>query len=241
MKMNQLRLLTEIGVHGKMQHENILAIKDCLLQTSLTDSQGRHHDVTAFVSDYAPNGTLLDLILKGGRRLPEQIVRHYAVQLLDTLRHIHSLNFVHKDVKLENVLLDKDFNLKLTDFGLADKVEGSDASGFEKERFDGTFSYMAPEILLGAPFSGQAADLFAFGVILFALYCGHMPFKIASEQDLCYEKICKRNLKEFWDIHCRDKPEGFFSLDFIDLISNLLSFQPYMRPNLAEIVGHPWF
>ena len=64
MKMNQLRLLTEIGVHGKMQHENILAIKDCLLQTSLTDSSGKQHDVTAFVSDYAPNGTLLDLILR---------------------------------------------------------------------------------------------------------------------------------------------------------------------------------
>lgn len=87
---------------------------------------------------------------------------------------------MHKDLKLENILLDKDFNLKLTDFGLADKVEGSDGSGFEKTRFDGTLSYMAPEILKKIPFSGKVADMFAFGVILFALYSGHMPFYAAN-------------------------------------------------------------
>jgi len=61
---------------------------------------------------------------------------------------------VHKDIKLENVLLDQDFNLKLTDFGLADRLEGSDNSGFEKERFDGTPLYMAPEIIMQVPFNG---------------------------------------------------------------------------------------
>lgn len=61
---------------------------------------------------------------------------------------------MHKDIKLENVLLDQDFCLKLTDFGLADRLESSDDSGFEKERFDGTPFYMAPEIIMQVPFNG---------------------------------------------------------------------------------------
>ncbi len=119
----------------------------------------------------------------------EELTRHYARQLIMAIHHIHNEGFVHKDLKLENILLDKAFTAKITDFGIAAKIEGTDNSGFEKALYGGSNGYMAPEILKRVPYSGQVIDLFAFGVLLFTMYAGVAPFESATVEDPHYKLL----------------------------------------------------
>ena len=128
----------------------------------------------------------------------------------------------------------------MADFGLAERIEASDGSGFEKTRFDGTPCYMAPEIHLKKPFSGQAADLFALAVIIFTLHTGHLPFHTARESDPLYRHIVRGSVEDFWRTHIRNNAGVYFSESFMDLMTSMLAFQPYMRPSLADVAAHPW-
>ena len=100
---------------------------------------------------------------------------------------------------------------------------------------------MAPEIRLMRPYQPQQADLFALGVILFSLRRGGLPFAEATFNDPHYCLIAKGSLKAFWLAHEKGKPEGFYSAEFKDLISNMLALQPFQRLALADIVMHPFF
>ena len=86
-----------------------------------------------------------------------------------------SRNISHRDLKPENLLFDKNFNLKVADFGFATFLSGKDGSG-KLRTILGTECYMAPEIHLNLPYSGEAVDLFASAIILFILYSGIPPF-----------------------------------------------------------------
>jgi serine/threonine protein kinase len=84
---------------------------------------------------------------------------------------MHNNNIVHLDIKPQNILLGDDYSLRLTDFGLSEPKQGEDGKGYFYKR-RGTPSFMAPEILMGLPFTGVRADLFALGVVLFNLVFG---------------------------------------------------------------------
>jgi len=141
---------------------------------------------------------------------------------------------------LENILLDKNFNVKIGDFGIAGPIEGSDGSGFENRDFCGTKGYMPPEVAMRIPYNGQVADLFAFGVILFSMITGNAPFKNATLDDPHYRLICSNRVNDFWDVHSHGRPAGFFSDEFKDLITSMLAPSPYQRLALADVACHPW-
>ena len=88
-------------------------------------------------------GDLFDLIALGGR-LDEKFARYYFKQLLDGLNYLHNAGFVHRDLKIENLMLDRNFNLKISDFGFSSPADES----LLRTRL-GTSAYMAPEIHLG--------------------------------------------------------------------------------------------
>lgn len=84
-------------------------------------------------------------------------------------------------------------------------------------------------------------DLFALGIILFILYSGHPPFNSANPNtDPHYKLLAEGKADLFWKQHSRNKPEGFFSEEFKDLISNMLQLDPVARLSLADCVGHKW-
>ena len=89
--------------------------------------------------------------------------------------YIHSKGTAHRDLKPENIMLDDQFNVRIADFGFAATIQGRDGSGSLKTHL-GTQAYMAPEIHLILPYSGEAVDLFASAIILFIIYSGSPPF-----------------------------------------------------------------
>lgn len=199
---------------------------------------GKQIRVAYIAMEYLPHGDIFDFITNTGS-FSEAMTRSLAWQLVEALVHMNAKGFANRDIKLENIMVGADFNLKLVDLGFATSLSGADGDGLHMTRL-GSQSYMAPEIFLKLHYQAPEVDIFALGVVLFLLFTGNRPFKTATMEDLYYKQIARGNLNLFWQAHeinCLDKR---LSPEFKDLISNMLSCNPYERPCLAEVVGHPW-
>ena len=146
----------------------------------------------------------------------------------------------NRDLKLENLMIDENFDLNMVDFGFACSIQGRQGDGLNRETL-GTDGYMAPEVHMKTGYQGQVVDLFALGVSLFILYAGFKPFETATFDDPHYKLLAQYKSQQFWQAHEQGMPRGFFSQSFKDLITVMLSFQPYQRLTMADLVAHPWF
>ncbi|XP_053313054.1 ribosomal protein S6 kinase-related protein [Spea bombifrons] len=135
--------------------------------------QGQQH--LFIMCSYCSFGDLYSL-WTSSKRIDEDTVRIFAAELVTVLAYLHDLGIVHRDVKMENVLLDERGHLKLSDFGLARHLP----YGERAHTICGTLQYMAPEVLSGGPYS-HSADWWSLGVLLFALSTGEFP--AAPEKD----------------------------------------------------------
>lgn len=147
-------------------------------------------------------------------------------QLVGAVAYIHSKSCVHRDLKLENVLLDKNDNVKLCDFGFTREYEGK---ANYLQTFCGTVCYSAPEMLRGEKYAGEKVDVWSLGIILYALLKGELPF---DEDDDTATKA--KILKD--EPVCPDTfPEAAKTL-----VLKLLSKRPLYRPTLSEILADPF-
>ncbi|KAM4795262.1 ribosomal protein S6 kinase-related protein isoform 2-T2 [Rhinophrynus dorsalis] len=135
--------------------------------------QGQRH--LYIMCSYCSYGDLYSL-WSSSKRIDEDTVRLFAAELVSALVYLHDVGIIHRDVKMENVLLDERGHLKLTDFGLSRQLP----FGERAYTICGTLQYMAPEVLSGGPYS-HAADWWSLGVLLFALVTGEFP--VAPEKD----------------------------------------------------------
>ncbi len=137
--------------------------------------------------EWAENGDLFDFTVRCGEALGEEMARYYTSQLLSAMEYLHlEQRIVHRDLKLENILVDSSFNIKVCDFTLSKTfAEGSSVGVFYTHA--GTERYMAPEINEGKPYKGNTTDIFAMGVVIFVLVTGVMPFLTkATKADSLY-------------------------------------------------------
>ena len=168
---------------------------------------------------------LYNYLLRHGP-LPVEKVQRIFTQLVGAVAYVHSKSCVHRDLKLENILLDKHENVKLCDFGFTREYEGK-ASYLQT--FCGTICYSAPEMLKGEKYAGEKVDVWSLGIILYALLKGELPF---DEDD---DQVTKTRILSEEPVFNDKFPE-----DAKSLINLLLSKRPLIRPSLSDILAHPF-
>ncbi|XP_064593616.1 RAC-beta serine/threonine-protein kinase isoform X3 [Zonotrichia leucophrys gambelii] len=161
--------VTESRVLQNSRHPFLTALKYAF-QTS---------DRLCFVMEYA-NGGELFFHLSRERVFPEPRARFYGAEIVSALEYLHSRDVVYRDIKLENLMLDKDGHIKITDFGLC--KEGV-TDGTPMKTFCGTPEYLAPEVLEDNDY-GRAVDWWGLGVVMYEMLCGRLPFYSADHERL---------------------------------------------------------
>ncbi len=156
--------LKEASTIASLEHPNIVRV----LEFGIEDT------IPFLVMDYAPHGTLRQLHPRGSRLLTATIVS-YVTQVAHALQYAHDARIIHLDVKPENMLLGRNHNIVLSDFGIALSVHSTNSSPASGQRDRaGTTAYMAPEQLEGRP--SRASDQYALGVVAYEWFCGSWPF-----------------------------------------------------------------
>jgi serine/threonine protein kinase len=149
-------------------------------------------------------------------------------QLISAIKYLADVGVSHRDLKPENILFDKDFKLKVSDFGLSRNAEG-DNKDFKLFSKVGTEGYKPPEMELGK-YTGLQSDIFATGVVLFIMYNGTPPFMSTKAHDKIYKLIREKNFPKFWSLHEKSKPLGFYPDSFKRLLNSFFSAEPDRRP-----------
>ncbi len=209
------RTYTEIKVLQKLRHKNIIKLKGWFedketiyLVIEYVEGKDCHH----FFKNKIP--TTLQ-------------TRHIMQQLVSALEYCHRKGIVHRDIKLDNVLLDKNYNVKLIDFGLCAVKETE--FDMMKEHL-GTVRYTAPELIKGEPYN-DSVDVWGIGIILFMLLTGKIPFK-GSDKETIFRKIVEEDIHySKYNLHKRE----------IELLKALLQKDPNNRVEIEDVLSYKFF
>jgi serine/threonine protein kinase len=161
---NYEKIINEIDIFSSLRHKNIISLYEVF----------ENPKYIFLVTEYAAKGDLLSLLQRSGPFSESQI---YIVikDIINALIYLHEKKVLHRDIKLDNILLDKDNNLKLCDFGISLKM---DRDHFYTDRC-GTPAYIAPEIIK-SKYKGFKSDYWSLGVTLYILLTASPPFKAKS-------------------------------------------------------------
>ncbi|KAL8139347.1 hypothetical protein V2J09_005368 [Rumex salicifolius] len=207
----------EIAVMKLVQHPNVVELKEVMATKSKI----------FVVMEYVKGGELFAKVVKG--KLEEEQARKYFQQLISAVDYCHSRGVSHRDLKPENLLLDDAGNLKVSDFGLSALPEQLWQDGLLHTQC-GTPAYVAPEVLRKKGYSGEKADIWSCGVVLYVLLAGFLPFRDENVMNL-YRKVFKAEY-EF---------PPWFPPEVKKLVAKLLVVDPTRRLSITGIMKSPWF
>lgn len=178
----------EISVMKQLRHPNIIVLHEAI------ETSSRIY----LVMDMADGGDLLDYIKTNGP-VSEPEARTFFRQLVDASQYLHSLDVVHRDLKCENILLDRNKNILLSDFGFArtQPMEYNTGRRRLSMTFCGSYAYAPPEILRGIAYDGTRSDVWSLGVVLFTMLCAKLPYD-DSNLKLLMEQVTETALSYNW-------------------------------------------
>ena len=169
--------------------------------------------------EYCQYGDLRHFINNQGV-LSEDQAREFFGHLILGVRKMHSMNLVHRDLKLENLLVDGKLRLKIADFGCARRQMDK-----RLNTITGSYAYGAPELFRGAHYDGRKTDVWSMGVILYAMLVGKLPFKDRGQlSQLLRERMQLPQLPEHLSPEC------------VDVLRRLLSYDPAERISVDEVI-----
>mmetsp|Transcript_10092 Transcript_10092/g.29732 ORF Transcript_10092/g.29732 Transcript_10092/m.29732 type:complete len:454 (+) Transcript_10092:114-1475(+) len=178
--------------------------------------------------EYVIGGEFFSHLRKAGR-FPNETARFYAAEIVLAFEHLHTQSIIYRDLKPENLLLDEQSNLKISDFGLS-ALYGTDQDSTLLKTTCGTPNYVAPEVLADNGYSGFAADIWSCGVILYVLLAGFLPFDEPA-MSVLFRKIMKGDFSY----------PSWFSKNAKELLGMILKTDPVQRATIAQIKDSVWY
>lgn len=210
----EIRTIREASIVLLLHHPYVCGMKSMLVYP--------HHCYMLF--EYVNGGQMLDYIISHGR-LRERAARKFARQMGSALEYCHANSIVHRDLKIENILISKTGNIKIIDFGLSNLFSPNS----NLHTFCGSLYFAAPELLNAKVYIGPEVDVWSFGIVLYVLVCGKVPFDDQSMPAL-HAKI-KRGQVEY---------PTWLSHECKHLLSRMLVTSPSNRASLQEVLHHSW-
>ena len=208
------KVFQEVYVMKKINHPNVIRLLEVF--------ESKRH--LMIVLEYCGGGDLLQLVKSRGQ-LTETEGKHIFSQVINGVQACHIKNIIHRDIKLDNLLITTDFScIKLCDFGVSRSVKPGE------NIFDqcGTPAYLAPEIVADRGYDPFYVDIWSMGVLLYAILSGTVPFRAKTLPDL--HKLILR---------CKYEMPENISDQAQDLIKRMLNPIPHMRISLDEMKNHP--
>ncbi|KAJ3024141.1 UNVERIFIED_CONTAM: hypothetical protein HDU68_008307 [Siphonaria sp. JEL0065] len=217
------RLMREISILQSLDHPYILKLHD-VIETD---------NYIGMIMEPCLGGELFEYIVRRNYLVEKDAVRFFA-QIVTGVSYLHSVGIVHRDLKLENILLDSDQNICIADFGFASQATRNDSNLLETSC--GSPAYAAPELVLNDKYQGVAADIWSCGIILYSMLAGYLPFDDdptnpdGSNIHLLYKYIMRSK---------PDYPDNLTE-EAKDLIGIMLITDPLKRAKMADVMGHKW-
>ncbi|RWS31435.1 testis-specific serine/threonine-protein kinase 3-like isoform X1 [Leptotrombidium deliense] len=213
----------ELFTIRKIRHPSVVAVHDIF---------SVENKVFIFM-DICDGGDILDY-LKDHSAIPEAKAKKWFKQIAEGLRHIHLQGIAHRDLKSENVLIDKQGNAKITDFGFA-RICYDPKTGKRllSETYCGSAAYVAPEVLKGTPYNPMIADIWGLGCVLYVMVNNALPF---DDSDM--PKMVERQQSKKWSFSHR--VEKNLSPELKDLITKMLEPNLAKRLTMRTVLSHPW-
>ena len=211
----------EIVNHRNLNHPNVVKFRQCLLTPTHL----------AVAMEAVGGGELFSYVQQQGK-FNESQARYFFQHLISGVEYLHNMRISHRDLKLENTLVDLNETptLKICDFGFS-------KGGFDSQPKTqiGTPAYIAPEVYAGVqPYDGQASDVWACGVLLYVTLVGRYPFQDPKDPGSSH-KMMQRVLSGTTEI------PSSLSEECKDLMGKIFVTDPKKRASIEDIYMHPWF
>ena len=231
-KLYAVKILDKEKINNKTQKNNIITERAILANLNHPFIMKLNYAFQTekslyFITKFMHGGELNYHIYKEKNSFfTEEKAKFYAAEIILALNYLHQNNCIYRDLKPENVLIDKNGHIKLTDFGLAKLCEDFPC---KTKTLCGTPEYLAPEILFEKDY-GIEVDWWSLGVIIYEMISGYLPFKILPDEKIT-KNVYKKKIKIFSHFSCFAK----------DLIKKLLEYNPKKRIGYYQIINHPFF
>ena len=231
---NMKKILYETNLMKKLNHPNITKILELF----------EDKEYILIIMEYINGGNLFSF-LKKRRKVSEKTAKFLFKQIILGIKHIHSHNIVHRDIKLENILIDLNNNIKICDFGIGRILSSPDQLLYDQ---CGTPMYIAPEILLCTKhtgYKGFPVDIWSSGIALYILLSGTLPFSFKNGNSISIEESEKNNDNNSEELQfniVNNSPKNIENIsdEARDLLKGLLNKNPSKRLTCDEILAHPW-